>query len=237
MRVVFDEFNAFSAHHAVVVAACLCVMIALCALGRVSSVRGERRVRLAWVGALVAWQSWMLVLWLLPTNFDPRESYPLHLCDLAVWLAPIALVGGQRWARALLYFWAIGLSTQGFCTPVLTEGMGDWRYWSFWVGHTQIVGSAAYDVVVRRFGPHAGDLGFAVGVGLVYGALMFALDARTGWNYGYVGPSEPGPRTIIDALGPWPLRAVWVVLLAVLAQALAWAPWAVARRLGVGRRR
>ncbi|MEM7628066.1 MAG: TIGR02206 family membrane protein [Planctomycetota bacterium] len=234
MPAFFAEFHAFSLHHAVVIAVCALVVIGLCLLGRWAGTRAELRLRRAWIAVLIAWQAWMLVWWLLPANFEPQDSYPLHLCDLAVWLAPVALLSERRWSRGLLYFWAIGLSTQAFATPVLSEGAGEWRYWSFWIGHTQIVGSAVYDIVVRRFRPHAGDLGFAVGVGAAYAAAMFAFNVRTGFNYGYVGPSSPGPRTVLDALGPWPLRAVWVVLLATLAQVLAWLPWAAARGAAAG---
>lgn len=224
------EFNAFTPHHAVVVLACGGFMAGLAMLARSMAPAAERRLRMGWSLSVVGWQLFMLAFWLSPRNFGPSESFPLHLCDLAVWLVPVALLTEHRWARTLLYFWAIGLSTQAFATPVLTEGAGDWRYWSFWVGHTQIVGSAVYDLAVRRFRPMLGDLALAVGAGLAYAAAMFALNLRTGWNYGYVGPSPAGARTVVDALGPWPLRVVWIVLLAAFAQTLAWLPWAVARR-------
>jgi len=37
--------------------------------------------------------------------------------------------------------------------------------------------------------------------------------------------------TLIDHLGPWPLRVVWIVLLAAAAFILAWLPWWLYERI------
>lgn len=228
-------FQAFTAHHLLVVAVCAGVMVTLVVLGR----RGreadrESRVRRMWAWSIVAWQVPAQLWWLLPGNFVLEQSLPLQLCDLAAVLAPVALLTRKRWLISLLYFWGIGLSTQAYATPVLTEGYGHVNYWLFWVGHTQIVGSAVYAVCVMGFRPRLRDFAGSVGVGMAYIAVMFGFDAATGLNYGYVGPSQPGVRTVVDYLGPWPLRAVWLTLLGIVAQGLAYLPWAVFGRFGRG---
>jgi uncharacterized membrane protein YwaF len=47
-------------------------------------------------------------------------------------------------------------------------------------------------------------------VTVVWTAGVFVLNLMIGSNYGYVGRGEPGALTIVDALGPWPLRVVWM---------------------------
>jgi uncharacterized membrane protein YwaF len=45
---------------------------------------------------------------------------------------------------------------------------------------------------------------------LAYGGLVIPLNMLFGWNYGYAGQSTPDNPTLLDKLGPWPLRLVWM---------------------------
>jgi hypothetical integral membrane protein (TIGR02206 family) len=178
----------------------------------------------------MAWQAFAVVYWLLPANFRLDQGLPLHLCDLAAWVAPLALWTQRRWLRALLYFWGIGLSTQAFFTPVLEEGYGDIRYWLFFVGHTQIVGSAIYDAAVLGFRPRLRDMLTASLVTLAWIAAITPLNVAFDLNYGYVGNQPTDKPTLIDALGAWPLRVLWLILLGQLAFLLIYIPWPLAQR-------
>jgi lipopolysaccharide transport system permease protein len=40
---------------------------------------------------------------------------------------------------------------------------------------------------------------------------MFTINVTFGLNYGYLGRSDPGQPTILDLLGPWPLRVVYLL--------------------------
>lgn len=240
------EFHAFTPAHVVVALVCAGLICGSVVLGR--RWRGgaaELRLRWAWILGTVAWQGAAVVYWLSPPHFDPRESLPLHLCDLAAWVAPAALATRWAAARALLYFWAIGLSTQAFFTPVVRSGYGTYEFWLFWVGHVQIVGSAVYDAAVLGYRPTFGHFWRVQVVNLVIGGVVVAANqvvvpACFGCgpaNYWYLGSDLPGTRTIIHALGPWPGRLVWLVLLAMTAQLVALVPWGVARARATGARR
>jgi len=188
----------------------------------------ERRLRgtLAWgtIGVWVVMNIWYIA------NRGLEESLPLHICDLAAVIGPIGLLSRSRLLRSVLYFWGLALTTQGFATPVLNVGPGHMTYWLFWANHTIVVGLAVYDIVVGGYRPYPRDLGRVVGVTAGWLALVFTINYFTGWNYGYVGRAEPGAETIVQALGPWPLRVVWMALLALAAFGLAYLPWVVARR-------
>jgi uncharacterized membrane protein YwaF len=60
--------------------------------------------------------------------------------------------------------------------------------------------------------------------------VVFAIDVTFDLNYGYLGRSNPGQPTILDLLGPWPFRVVYMMLLGALAMTLLWIPWALAAR-------
>ncbi|QKK09039.1 MAG: TIGR02206 family membrane protein [Planctomycetota bacterium] len=175
---------------------------------------------------------WRLVWYLLPRNFDWYESLPLHLCDLAAWVAPLALLTQLRWLRSLLYFWGIGLSTQAFFTPVVEGGYGHFSYWLFFVGHLHIVGSAVYDVVVLGYRPRLRDWGVVTLLSLAWIVPVTVFNVLMDVNYGYTGNTAPGGTTLIDYLGPWPWRIGTIVLGSQVLFAAVFVPWVV-----VGRRR
>lgn len=230
-----EEFRAFSGTHLVVFIATMTLMVGAATLGRrwrkEGRERAEWRFRLGWSLFIVAFQIYAVAWYAWPSRFELDRSLPLHICDLVVWLAPVALLTQGRLARTLLYFWGVGLSTQAFFTPVLTAGGASPEFWLFWVGHTQIVGSAIYDAVALGYRPGLRDLRNAFGVTLLYAVVVTPLNLACEVNYGYVGPSKPETPTVIDALGDWPMRIVPLAGLTLAAYVIAWAPWAIAARL------
>ncbi len=169
--------------------------------------------------------------WLSPGNLQWGKSLPLHLCDLAALCAPLALMTQWRLPRTLLYFWGLGLSTQGFVTPATVHGPEHGEFWMHWVNHGAVVGGAMYDLFVRRFRPTWRDLRITIYVSIAYLVVIFSLDLITGWNYAFVGNTTPENETIVDFLGPWPLRVVWISFIATSAMVALMLPWVIARRM------
>ncbi|MFG0275878.1 MAG: TIGR02206 family membrane protein [Phycisphaerales bacterium] len=234
-----SEFEAFSTTHGVVFACAVGAMAGASMLGRRWLAQGEAkkewRFRVAWSLFIIVFQAFGVAWYAWPSNFDWARSLPLHICDLVVWLAPLALLTQWRPARTVLYFWGVGLSTQAFFTPVLQDGAASPEFWVFWVGHTQIVGSAIYDAAALGYRPRLRDVAIAMGITLGYLALITPFNLAFDWNYGYVGAVEPETPTIIDRLGPWPLRLLPMFGLTLLAFLLAWAPWVIGARIVGGR--
>jgi uncharacterized membrane protein YwaF len=58
-------------------------------------------------------------------------------------------------------------------------------------------------------------------------AVIVPIDLLLGANYGFIGNPPPGVKIppFVEALGPWPLRAIIVVVLGALAFALLVLPW------------
>ncbi|MCC6426422.1 MAG: TIGR02206 family membrane protein [Phycisphaerales bacterium] len=225
------EFRPFTLFHVITVIALLGASLVFALIGR--KWRGTpREVMLGafWGGLILARQGIEVVWYLLPANLDWSRSLPLQFCDVAPWFAAIALLTEKRWARALLYYWGIGLSTQAFFTPTLSEGFGYTRYWWFWLSHTHIIGTCLYDMIARGYRPTWGDWRIAFVVTFFYTVAMIVLDAITGLNYGYLGPTKPGFRTVIDALGPYPWRIPLMMLIVLVVFTLMTAVWRPGKR-------
>ena len=86
--------------------------------------------------------------------------------------------------------------------------------------------------VVRHAGPRISSSlrdFFTASVAAAYVAIVLPIDLATGWNYGFVGPGRPEVPTIVDLLGPWPLRLVFIAAIAAGAMAIALLPWVLLR--------
>lgn len=225
-------FSPFSTQHAIALLGFGGAMALAIVLGFRHRDTSKEATARAWgVRAMWVFIAAYMTYYLWPTRFDLKISLPLQLCDLALIAAPIALGNRARWARTLLYFWGLLLSSQGFISPTLDVGADHPRYWLFWISHAIIVGSGLYEVIVLRYRPAFKDLCVAVGASVAYALAVFELDRRMGFNYGFVGESSPGAPTIVDHLGPWPLRVVWMAVIGITFQTLAWAAWPLCAKL------
>lgn len=228
-----EDFHPFSVLHL------LCVLVfgsaigAACLFGRRLGYRSrpERRFRVALGIGAVSFALARLAYYLAPSRFEIGSNLPLHACDLGMLVAALALITARRPWRALLYFWGLGLSSQAFITPALVFGIGWPQFWLFWGAHTVVVGAALYDLVVGHYRPTARDLRLALAVTLVYGLSVFALDAATGWGYAFLGPSKPDNPSLIDLLGPWPLRVPIIFAMGGAVFTALWAIWPMMDRL------
>ena len=221
-----QAFRAFSALHAVtlVAIATLTGLAILVARIRGPSQRASPAERLVGWAYLAAWVTTYSYFLFSPLH-EPAKTLPLQLCHITAALAALLLITRWQWLRPLVYFWGLALCTQALVTPSLTEGPALYPYWFFWSTHGMIVGVALYEVFARRYRPALRDYGVACAAAAAYFALVLPLDIAFGWNYGFVGPDKPEVRTIVDALGPWPLRLAPMVALVAAAMGLLLLPW------------
>jgi len=183
-----------------------------------------------------------LVLWVIingwgmwPSHFDPATSWPLQLCDLTALFAPLVFLTSWRPLRSLLYFWGLGLNTQALVTPLIRVGPVHIEFWLFWLSHAMIIIAAMYDLMVNRFRPRWRDCLLAIATSGAYLAIVLPIDIVWDVNYGYVGNRLPKGTTIVDVLGPWPMRIDVIVMLAVATMVLMMLPWELAKHRKIAR--
>ena len=222
-----------TAHHLLSLATFVAIVFIMVLAGRVNDPLTRR------IGAAIGFSVWLLsaVFYTLPANLEPHMSLPIQACDLLVLLAPLTLARPSRLLQAVVYFGGFGLTTQAFVTPTSDIGGPDnIKFWIFWLLHGVILATAIYIVMVNHFRPTFKDLRNAVLFWFVYAVGMIALNYGTyagglndgqGWYYGYLGPTLPVvvADSILKHLGPWPLRPLMMMLLALLIFVLLYLPW------------
>jgi hypothetical integral membrane protein (TIGR02206 family) len=249
----WSEFHSFTLQHIIALGWTLSLIVISCWLGRrwlrppispsdtrhppsdisfpTSTHVKELQLSAAWAGFLIGVNLWTIFYWLQPEHFDLKRSLPLHICDIGLLLAPLLFLTRWRIVRSIIYFWGIGLCTQAFITPTLVEGIAHPRYWIFWLGHLAIIGSAIYDLIVRRYRPTLRDCLTTIAVTIVWYVAVGILNVQLGSNYGYNGNTRPDSPTLIDVLGPWPQRCFIMAAIVVVLFLVMWAVWPLARRL------
>ena len=223
----WDVFVPYSALHALAVIVCAVLVAAPSLLGHRLHANSEAILRCSLAALAVGY--WLAYnIWWNWLGLDLRTGLSLQLCDFnGLMIAPLALITGWHWARAPLYFWTAALTLQAFVQPALSAGPASLVFWAFWTAHTIIAACAAYDVAVLCFRPSWNDLGRALLVSAAYVALTVPVNHWLGSNYGYIG--NPAPDIAVPPfvlmLGPWPQRAVILVVLAVLGFVVVLLPW------------
>lgn len=176
------------------------------------------------VGSIASWLMTQIAPW-IQGQFSWSESLPLHFCNLANLLGAYALATRHRLSQALMYFWTLSLCLWAFLTPSLHTGPATLGFWVFWIYHLFIPLDTVWILVADGFRPRWRDWRQAVLVTWLFAGVLALVDAFTGWNYGFVGPSTPSQRTLLDFLGPYPLRLLWMGLIGSALFALCVLPW------------
>mgnify|MGYP001627904167 CR=1 FL=1 len=228
------SFRTGSPTHLVVLAACAVLVAGFVFLiRRVRSIgdgelrhRNLHRIRLfVGFGCLAVWLL-NSFFWTVFAPFRWEQSLPLHFCNLANLIGAVAVLRkGGRLFKSVLYFWATTLCIWAFLTPVLGSGPDGPEFWIFWLYHLFIPLAVLETFLVQRFRPAFRDLRNAILFTLAFTLSLAVINRIFGWNYGFVGPSTPENPTLLDVLGPYPIRILWMILIASALFFLVWLPW------------
>ncbi len=173
------------------------------------------------------------LVWLVTTLSAERLSWatslPLPLCDLAAFVAGVALWTRRQVLVDLTYYWGIAGTLQGLLTPDLPVGAASYTKVEYLITHTVVVLAAVYLVAGMRLYPARWAGLRVIAVTAVYTAIVGAVDAATGGNYMFLA-RRPGSVTLLNALGPWPWYLLSAAGVAVLLVAVLSAPFVIARR-------
>lgn len=215
------DFAPFTPLHALTAATFLSGIAAFLVVAhRLRTTPRERTLRRGWIIFLILFQSFFIAWHLWPSHFSVDAGLPLQMCDVVPLLAIPALATRSRPLLAIVFYWGLALCTQAFVTPTLQWGPASVRFWLFWGTHAQIVASALYAPVALDFVPTWRDARTAMLAILPYGAVAMAVNLTLETNYGFGGKTKPSNPTILDHLGEWPLRLLFLLLLVWTAIAL-----------------
>lgn len=163
-----------------------------------------RTVRCSLAALLLASVTGYLVLAHRDGEIGPLDFLPLHLCDLAIFVAILALLTRSRLAVEILYYWALAGTTLAILTPDVSGAFPDWRWIAYFTTHALVVVSATTLVFGLGRVPRPGSAQRIFLITLAYAAVVGVVDWATGANFLYLARKPAGP-TLLDWFGPWPV--------------------------------
>ena len=210
-------FVPFSAQHGTAVIVGALAIALLLVLGRRGgSTERITRATLAFINlAIFGFSQWAWSQ--LSCEMSLGHAIPLHLCDLAAFLAGFALITGNRTCTLLTYFWGLAGTIQGILTPALGIGFPHPAFFSFFIHHFAVIAAAIYLPVVggwRIQTPLWRSPIKAFAWLNIYVVVAIAANALLGTNYGFLA-GKPANPSILDHLGPHPGYIFWLEFVAL----------------------
>lgn len=171
------------------------------------------------------------VVLLVSGTFSVRTSLPLFLCDVAAYVAGIALFLPRPGLVDLTWFWGIAGTLQGLITPDVDFPFPSWEWTQFYGDHGGVILAALLLVIGRRIHPRSGAPLRVFAVTAVFTAAVGVVDVVTGGNYMYLR-RVPSEGSLLSLLGPWPWYIASATVLAALLLILLDVPFWPERRRG-----
>ena len=149
---------------------------------------------------------------------DLESTLPLHMCDISAFIGGFALLTGKRLLATLTYFWGLAATIQALATPAISVGFPHPVFFTFFLQHFAIVGTAFYLPIVlgwRAERPWWRDPLKALLWGNLYLISAMMVNAWLGTNFGFAAHKPVNP-SLLDQLGPWPIYLLWMQVLATV---------------------
>jgi hypothetical integral membrane protein (TIGR02206 family) len=199
-------FQAFSREHLIVVLIGSSITAALLIAAKSNSRRQIIITRLLAIINLAAYPL-NLVAWKTHGQAAGLENLlPLHLCDIAAFVAGLALLTGNHLLRSLTYFWGLAATLQALITPAISANFLTLPFVSFFIQHFAIVAAAIHIPLVEGWRPKSPlwKSPFDAYLGaFAYMVFSIAINQWLGTNFGFTS-RPPDAASVIDHLGPWP---------------------------------
>lgn len=157
------------------------------------------------------------------------QPLPLQVCDVAIFVAALALWTRNQLAVEVTYFWGLAGTIQGLLTPDLPQHFPNYLYFQYYIAHGGVVTAALVLVVGLRLYPRRLALIRIAGLTAAYAIFVGLVDAATGADYMYLR-AKPASASLLDVLGPWPVYILSATVVAIVLFVVLDTPFRLSRR-------
>ena len=208
-----DRFHLFGAAHSIAL-----VLVAAVALGLVLLARASERagagVRIGLAIYLLGATATYLAVEATLRPLDAWDFAPLHLCDMAIFVAAFALITRSRSAAEVVYFWACSGTLLAMITPDVRYAFPHRHFLAYFALHGGVVVAAILLVFGSGLVPRKGAPWRVLLVTNAYAAVVAVVNLIFGTNFLYL-LEKPSAPTLLDLFGPWPIYILVVELIAI----------------------
>jgi hypothetical integral membrane protein (TIGR02206 family) len=188
-------------------------------------VAAARALAIVIVANEASWWVWLA----LQHTWSLSYALPLHLCDVAAFVAAAALWTRHPLLVELTYFWGLAGTSNSLITPDISDHFPGYLFFQFYIDHGAIVAAALFLVIGLQITPRRGAVARVAVLTLGLAAFDSVVNLMTGGNYMFLRHA-PGVHSLLDLMGPWPWYVVGAAALALALFAALDLPFAIARR-------
>ncbi|GIP24471.1 TIGR02206 family membrane protein [Paenibacillus sp. J22TS3] len=223
-------FHVFSISHLLVLGLFL-ILVLLLYLGRgpLRQPARSRAVRYSLAGILILCELSLNVWYVWGNRFDVRDTLPLELCSISLYLCVFMLLFQSLAIFRIVYFTGIGGALQAILTPALSYPFPHFRFIEFFAAHMAIILSVLYMLWVQGFRPRLRDVGITMIFLNILLVLILFINRLTGGNYMFLS-HKPQTASLMDYLGPYPWYIVSLETVACVIFLLLYLPFALKNR-------
>ena len=189
------------------------------------TVAAGRFLAIAIVANETSWWVWLA----FQHTWSLSYALPLHLCDVAAFVAAAALWTRLPLLGELTYFWGLAGTSNSLITPDISDHFPGYLFFQFYIDHGAIVAAALFLVIGLQITPRRGAVARVVVLSLGLAAFDSVVNLLTGGNYMFLRHA-PGVHSLLDLMGPWPWYVVGAAALALALFVALDLPFAIARR-------
>lgn len=157
-----------------------------------------------------------------------RFLLPLHLCNLTLITAIIAMTSGNRLFLNLAYFWSAG-TVFALLTPEVKIHFPHLLNISFFATHFYLIFSAVYCTKAFNFKPTFESLMKAFKYVNFAFIIIFFINLALGTNYMFVN-YKPSFRSPLDYMGPWPYYIICLEIITFICFLIMYLPFYTKKR-------
>ncbi|MHC4373066.1 MAG: YwaF family protein [Planctomycetota bacterium] len=154
-----------------------------------------------------------------------QYELPLHVCGIAVYLTAYMLIAKKQLVFEIVYFWALGGTTQAIVTPALTAGFPSYRFFQFFVAHAAVIVGVCIAVFGLKMRPRLKGLWCTYALTWLLVFIVGGVNALLDTNYMYLCGSPEGITPFYFL--PWPWYILFQGALALAVFYLLWLPFSM----------
>ncbi len=225
---VQSEFVQFGPAHLTVIVLLVVVSVTLSVMVRNS--RSEKTKRsICWaLAAILLGGEWLKYAYTITHDgfdFFIQYALPLHVCGIAVYLAAYMLITKKLIVFELVYFWALGGTTQAILTPAVTAGFPSYHFIQFFIEHSAVIVTVFVAVFGLKMRPRLKGLWFTYALSWLLVFVVGGINTLLDTNYMYLcnPPAGISPFYFLQ----WPWYILFQSALALVLFFLLWLPFAL----------
>lgn len=165
--------------------------------------RAQSILRYSILSILVLCEATLNIWYVSEGVYDVKDTLPLELCTLSLYLSVLMLLLRSHWLAHLVYFTGIAGALMALLTPALFYDFPHYRFIEFFAAHIAIILAALYMVWVEEYRPTLKSIGISMLYLNVLLVVIGSVNAMLGSNYMFIS-GKPDTTSLLDVLGPYP---------------------------------